>query len=152
MTGVQTCALPILPHFLTEHPIVGVKVLDFAGSKLSVKGSTFTRRLYQPFHQLQPLYRRKKVALLVEGEPDCWSAHKAYGVGMDVFALPSGAGSWKPAFADELAGYEHVAVCFDNDEAGRKARDDVRFTLGDRMVDWPVPAPHNDLTEWLGAK
>jgi Protein of unknown function (DUF3631)/Toprim-like len=61
---------------------------------------------------------------LVEGEPDCIRAHS---LGLAAVAVP-GVGSWRSEYAQRFAG-RRVVVCFDCDEAGRKAAQRIAAEL-----------------------
>lgn len=140
-----------IPHKDAEDRIVGIKVRSlYTGKKSSVRGSTFTCRLYRPAHPVYP--HQPSAAILVEGESDCWSmwnyilsdpeARPRY----RVFALPSGANTWNSDFARELREYRLVWLMLDDDTAGNIARDRICKAL-DHVV--PIRVPGGRVAEAL---
>ena len=62
--------------------------------------------------------------VVTEGEIDCLSVAQAQGIKWPVVSLPNGAPAAKAAIKRELewlSSFETIVLCFDNDEAGRKA-------------------------------
>lgn len=112
-----------IPHFHDDGRVVGVKVRNIStGDKVSMKGSRFTNRLYQPVVAVKLLSK----AFVVEGEPDTWSAY-AVVEGHHHYGLPSGASTIRKEWAQALLrDHDEITLCFDNDNAGEAAR--VRFT------------------------
>ena len=96
----------------------GIKVRHLDGGKSAVKGSVFTVGLYRP----TPWRRTTLHALVTEGESDAWVMAKMLDHrDVTVFALPSGAGTLKDRYIEELEAYETVSLVFDDDEPGENA-------------------------------
>jgi hypothetical protein len=132
----------------------GVKIRRHDGAKQAWTGSQFTHRLYELCwtHQL-PVTE----CWLVEGESDSWALHGHFR-SLDncdvppIFALPSGAATWRDTWLEQLASYETVYVCTDNDVAGKSARDKLHSKIGwGRVKDVLIPDLLNDLREALVA-
>lgn len=143
----------LVPHRDPEG-VYGVKVRFLDGGKGSWAGSTFTHRLYDPYgwelgHEPRPM------AVVCEGESDCWAlisvldlTHQA----ADVYALPSGAGAWKDHWRKDLACYNTVHVCTDNDRAGKDAREKLMRKIGFGVTkELRVPQLYNDAREAIDA-
>ncbi len=133
--------------------VYGVKLRFADGRKGSVPGSQFTHRLYHPYGW-QFLHKGSH-AVIVEGESDSWamiSTGWTNDRAIDVFALPSGASSWKDAWLKDLEPYGTVLLCFDNDRAGKQALDKVTRKIGfDRAKELRVPQLYNDVREAVEA-
>lgn len=142
-----------IPHHDDEHRIVGVKVRFPGGDKTSVKGSTFPRLYGAPLHP-------DGVSVVVcEGESDTWTMDRYVEapftpvVSPLVVGLPSGAGTFKPEWADWLADAGQVVLALDDDEAGRSATQRIRADLaerGQKNVTILRP-PHGDVADSLAA-
>jgi hypothetical protein len=105
----------------------GVKIRHLPdAAKSALTGSMFTVGLYRPLSGRPD----KTHALLVEGESDAWVAAKMLGTrDVTVLALPSGAGTWKPRFVEELKAFKSVGVAFDDDDPGNSAWEKVQKDL-----------------------
>jgi len=110
-----------IPHWVPDIDVLfvrGIKVRHLDGGKSAIKGSVFTAGLYRP----TPWRRQTLHALVTEGESDAWVMAKMLdGRDVTVFALPSGAGTLKDRYVDELRGYVTVSLLFDDDEPGQNA-------------------------------
>lgn len=111
-----------VPHTDSDGIIRGIKRRTFKnGSKYAVTGSTFTSQLYRVRFLLDTA-----LAVLVEGESDLWCVEK-YIRSNDlhrlvfVYALPSGAATWRSEWRDQLAQHRHTFICLDDDLAGHQA-------------------------------
>lgn len=65
-----------------------------------------------------------KSVVITEGEIDCLSVAQAFGCKWPVVSLPNGASSVKQSLTqayDWLLGFDKIVICFDADDAGRKA-------------------------------
>jgi 5S rRNA maturation endonuclease (ribonuclease M5) len=133
--------------------VYGVKVRYASGGKGSWAGSLFMTRLYDPYGWGEGL--RSNEAVICEGESDVWALDQYlefHFMEIDVYGLPSGAGSWKDHWLEDLARYETVWVCMDNDEAGQRARDKLMLKIGyERAKELKVPTLYNDAREALVA-
>jgi len=137
----------LIPHCDSEG-VYGVKVRGADGSKSSWPGSQFTKRLYDPRGWLEMKYL-SKVCILAEGETDCWALGRFTPF---VFALPSGAQSWKDAWLEDLEPFEKVWICMDNDRAGEAARDKLTRKIGFLKAEQlRVPELYNDAREAIAA-
>lgn len=142
-----------IPHaqFGTEPVVYGIKLRTPTGKKTSVPGSQFTHRLYSPtgWTHLAQSYS----CVITEGESDAWAMwHAVNYLRIDVFALPSGAASWKDHWLKDLEPYGRVLLCFDNDRAGKSALDKVTRKVGfDRAKTMSPPGLYNDAREALQA-
>lgn len=139
----------LIPH-QDEDGVYGVKVRGLDGSKTSWPGSQFTKRLYHPDG-----YARLPAgvpAIITEGESDCWQVSQLVGDRATVFALPSGASSWKDHWLSDLRDYEKIIVIMDNDRAGKEARGKLERKIGwDRVKHVFVPQLFNDVREAVEA-
>lgn len=140
----------LVPH--RDHDgVYGVKVRFANGGKGSWGGSQFMTRLYDPFGWA-PGHFPAPVAVICEGESDCWALTHVLQGRADVYALPSGAGSWRDHWVDDLGSYNRVLVCMDNDDAGRRARDKVLLRVGySRAERLDVPQLYGDAREAIKA-
>jgi hypothetical protein len=130
--------------------VYGVKVRYGSGGKGSWAGSQFTHRLYDPFGWPDG-YAPQPWVIITEGESDAWAMIHAT-EGVDVLALPSGSGSWKDHWLDDLTPYDRVYLCFDNDRAGQEALEKVTRRIGwARAHQLKVPALYNDAREAIKA-
>jgi AAA domain len=87
---------------------------------------------------------------LAEGEKD---AETLQALGLVATTVPMGAKYWRPSYTETLTGAD-VVVWPDNDAAGRASITKVQRALTGkakalRIVQ--VPAPHNDVSEWIQA-
>src|SRR5215207_7425149 len=150
--GLRVCGNTLLiPHW-HQGKVVGVKTRgllvgsDFKGAW---PGSLFTTQLYVA-RMLNPAghsYSSPATAVICEGESDAW-AMASHTEGIDVYALPTGAGTWRDSWLPPLQRYRQVFVCFDNDPAGRQARERVERAVGwDRAVRLEVPSLWNDVND-----
>jgi hypothetical protein len=137
----------LIPH-QDQDGVYGVKVRAPDGTKTSWPGSQFTHRLYDPTGwQGEPC----PTVVICEGESDCWALNAHFtGQYVSVFALPSGAASWKDAWLDDLRD-RTVYICMDNDRAGQAARDKLTRKIGYLRTEqlW-VPPLYNDAREAIG--
>lgn len=137
----------LIPHE-DQDGVYGVKVREPGGAKTSWPGSQFTKRLYDPRGWLEMKYR-SKICIIAEGETDCWAlrAFTPY-----VFALPSGASSWKDHWLKDLEPFEKIWLCMDNDRAGNDARDKLTRKIGYlRVEQLRVPPLFDDAREAIAA-
>lgn len=111
----------LIPH-ADRDGVYGVKVRTPAGAKSAWPGSQFTKRLYHPFGWVVTPGRNWNpagIAVIAEGESDSWAL--ASRLPADVFALPSGAQSWKDSWLEDLKPYSDVLLAMDNDKTGQEA-------------------------------
>jgi len=137
-----------IPH-MNEDRIVGLKVRYADGGKGAWPGSVFTSKLFEADYSTGG-----RAAIICEGETDAWAMNQALDQNnypVKVFALPSGASTWKDHWATELSPFSEVFLCFDNDDSGRKARDKVGRALKWQSEDLFVPQLHNDAREAIVA-
>lgn len=111
-----------IPHW-HDGVVRGIKVRSASGAKSAVPGSTFACGLYSPFDGTG------SVAVITEGESDCWALCDAR-LGVQVLALPGGAGVWRDSWLPSLEQYDTIYTAFDNDRAGRQATEKVRKAIG----------------------
>lgn len=114
-----------IPHLAGDgESVIGVKVRSLNGDRWSIVGSTFTERLYQSPSNWS--FGARGTAVLCEGEPDTWVMTRELRYEpVDVFGLPSGAGTWNDRFTKQLEGYKSVFIVFDCDDAGTEAAERV---------------------------
>lgn len=70
--------------------------------------------------------------VITEGEIDCLSLAQAFGLSWPVVSLPNGAASARKALEKSVAWlstYDQVVLCFDQDDAGRRAAEDCITVL-----------------------
>ncbi len=142
----------LIPH-RDRDGIYGVKVRGRDGSKSAWPGSQFGHRLYDPYGWDHTQGERpEQTVVLCEGESDCWAINRVAGFTSYVLALPSGAGTWRDKWLEDLAPFEHVILCFDNDKAGKTARDKITSKVGHlRAEQLMVPWAFNDAREAINA-
>ena len=138
-----------VPH-RDEDGVYGVKVRYPGGGKGALPGSQFMTRLYDPWGWMPPYLSDRW--LICEGESDAW-AFESLDLGLAVFALPSGAGSWRDHWLQDLESYVHtVWICMDNDQAGQRAKDKLMLKVGyERARELKVPTLYNDAREAIKA-
>ena len=138
----------MIPHW-HDGKVRGIKIRNADGTKSAVPGSTFACGLYKA----DPHNNRADIAVLVEGESDCWALTRHFIVDpVHVFALPGGAGLWKDAWLKDLEGYDTIYTAFDNDRAGRQATEKVRSAIGyGRWKELKVPTLFSDVRDAMAA-
>lgn len=136
-----------IPHW-HDGAVRGIKIRGADGRKTAVPGSQFGHGLYQPFSRWPHATR----AVITEGESDCWAMEAVLDGQAWVCALPSGAGLWRDDWLKDLEQFEKIYTCFDNDEAGRRATEKVRRSIGwGRWNELKVPQLYNDAREAIVA-
>lgn len=146
---VSTVTEMIVPH-QDGTGIYGVKVRKRNGGKLAWPGSQFMHRLYHPYAWRPAQHRQPDVCLITEGESDCWALTPLLEPHFPVYALPSGAGSWRDSWLKDLEPYSIILTAFDNDDAGKKATDKVASKVGVlRHVRVPIPQLAKDVRDAL---
>lgn len=98
-----------------------------AGKKFSVVGQGKDMPLYGMW-----LWKTGRSIVITEGELDALSVSQAFGNKYAVVSLPSGAQSAVKVIQkhyDYLEGFEKIVLCFDNDEPGRQATEEVAAIL-----------------------
>lgn len=141
----------VIPH-RDPDGVYGVKVRWANGGKGSWAGSQFTHRLYDPWGWNSGR-SPARVAVLCEGESDAWALNSVlFPTHADVFALPSGVGTWREHWLEDLGCYDRVYVCTDNDQAGKNARDKLMLKVGyARAHRLDVPQLFGDAREAIDA-
>lgn len=136
-----------IPHKDAHGIVRGIKLRVMerpnVGKKNAISDSSFSTRLYRVLHRpYAPL------AYLVEGETDTWTMSMRFidNPMVAVYGMPSGVGTWKPWFADEINKHGACVVVFDNDTAGRRGLVKVQSTLNYSTTQ-KLPAGANDVTE-----
>ncbi len=131
-----------IPHWVPDlgpgdKPYVrGIKVRHLDGGKSAIKGSVFTVGLYRP----TPWRHDTPHALVTEGESDAWVMAKMLDTrNVTVFGLPSGAGTLKDRYIEELEEYETISLVFDDDEPGKNAAAWFWAALEPKAVQLDVP-------------
>jgi hypothetical protein len=133
----------LIPH-QDQDGIYGVKVRHPDGRKDAWPGSQFTKRLYDAAGWVGRFMTT--TAVICEGESDAWALQEH--TSAEVFALPSGAGSWKDSWLEDLEPFDKVWLCMDNDRAGDAARDKLTRKIGFLRVEHlRVPPLFNDARE-----
>lgn len=99
----------------------------------------------------QHLWSSGKSVVITEGELDALSVAQAFDSKWPVVSLPDGAQSATKAIKgayDWLLGFEKIVLCFDNDEPGRKAEQQVAEMLPVGRV-FTMRLPRKDANEVL---
>lgn len=129
----------LVPHPDDEGVIRGIRtrsLMGDVGAKRSVKGSTFTHRLYRVEERPEA-----PIAVICEGESDTWSLSKAYydEPKVAVYGIPSGALSWQPHFAGQLAAHPYIVLALDTDRAGSAGVEKVSAAFERKVhrLRWP---------------
>ena len=144
------------PHYHPEKPdvVVGVKIRQLYGRqrrKRSVPGSKYMQ-LYQP--RGLPTFTKSTSVWLVEGESDQWCLQHHFEtngnphVEYKVLGLPSGAGTIKPSWFEQIAEGAIINVAFDGDEAGTMAAQRVAEELQSVVT---IEVPGGRVAEALAA-
>lgn len=93
-----------------------------------------------------------KSLTVVEGELDALAAYQMNGCKYPVVSVRNGAGSavkdFKAAY-EWLDSFETIVVCFDNDEAGRKASKEVCDVFGSKIKLMKLDAEYKDACDYL---
>lgn len=105
--------------------------------------------LYRLPEIMEAVALRKRI-FVVEGEKD---ADTLVGYGYDATTSPMGAGKWREAYSQVLAGAD-VYIVPDNDDTGRAHAEQVAASLtargcAVRIVTLPNLPPKGDVTDWL---
>lgn len=153
-TGVVRAPnLDILVPHCEPGRIYGVKVRGWAGGKFSWPGSQFGHRLYDPLGWPEQRTVVPTLAIICEGESDSWAmTHATVMTEVDVFALPSGAGTWRDHWLEDLEPYEQIYVCMDNDKSGQDAKDKLMRKIGyAKAIELKVPWAYNDARKAIKA-
>lgn len=138
----------LVPH-RDESGTYGVKTRGYG--KGAWPGSQFTHRLYCPYGWAFSLPVGGKL-VICEGESDAWAMVGAVPAEVRVLALPSGASCWKKHWSSDLAHFQEIYICFDNDGAGKSATDKVLRAVGwDHGRELRVPQLYNDAREAIEA-
>jgi hypothetical protein len=141
----ETGALAVIHRDPTHGEIVGIKYRHKDGHKTSEPGSDFKSFLYQPYVYAS-MVPRTPACVITEGETDCWAWLAA--AGGHVYSLPSGAGSWRDHFLEQLEQYDEIWLAFDNDKAGKDATDKVTRSIGwGRARFVQIPTFYKDVRE-----
>jgi hypothetical protein len=123
----------------------GIKVRRLDGSKTSVSGSQYSRCLYDVSRGGFP---SNTVAVITEGESDCWAIEPHMSQDVSVYSLPSGSSLWRADWLPSLEQFETIYTAFDNDRAGQQATEKVRSSIGwGRWKELAVPTLFNDVRE-----
>tara|TARA_R110000772_G_scaffold121664_3_gene227935 strand:- start:238 stop:2016 length:1779 start_codon:yes stop_codon:yes gene_type:complete len=109
-------------------------------------------------HKLKP--QGKKI-YVTEGEYDAMSVFQSLQEGSTlqgyfhpVVSLSDGSGSALKSFilqSELLDGYDEIILVFDNDEAGKKARDSICKAYAGKVSYVTIPHPHKDANDMLVA-
>ena len=155
--GVKVCEHALwIPHRDRQDVVRGIKVRDtYSGVKHAVKGSRFTSFLYR----VEPVLQ-SGVALLVEGESDLWCVQKwinsrGLNSAVRVYALPGGAGTWRPEWMSIFDGHHVTILCLDDDKAGQEATQRITEAIGAHRAGSLVPPGGrvaeaiDDADQWL---
>jgi hypothetical protein len=140
----------LIPHE-DENGVYGVKVRGADGSKSAWPGSQFSHRLYDPLGWIGGSTHGITDCVIAEGESDCWAV-RPHVSPLPVYALPSGAGTWKDHWLKDLEPFDAIWICMDNDRAGTQARDKITSKVGYlRARQLRVPPLYNDAREAIAA-
>tara|TARA_R110000851_G_scaffold129753_12_gene263080 strand:- start:940 stop:2601 length:1662 start_codon:yes stop_codon:yes gene_type:complete len=110
----------IYPYYDQDKNHVGNKVRDVPTKKFLVEGSTSNAAMFG--QHLFPA--RGKFITITEGEVDALSIYQMFGEKWPVVSVRHGAASAHKDCQQQLeylSSFDQVIVCFDNDDAGRKA-------------------------------
>lgn len=100
----------------------------------------------------QQLYSKGKRLIITEGEIDCLTVSQVYAGLVPVVSIPSGANSAKRTFEknlDWLNNFDEVLVIMDNDEAGRKAINEIEGLLPSDKLKIVRLTEYKDPNEYL---
>lgn len=110
--------------------------------------------------ETMPLYGQWKwspnknlFCIVVEGEIDQLTILQCQGVQYPVVSLPKGSGSAKRVIEDNLEwllGWKHIILAFDNDDAGKRATEQVVSILEPgsfKVIEWPVKDANDTMLE-----
>lgn len=106
--------------------ITGAKVRDVDSKEFFVVGTL------PPLYGMDKVGKGGKMIVLTEGEIDCLTVSQAWGNRFPVVSVPKGAQNAKKDVAkalDLLGRYDKVVICFDMDDPGREAAQEVAKML-----------------------
>jgi twinkle protein len=136
------------PYYDAKGSLVAYKVRDVETKTFTIKGSFESATLFG-----QHLFHKGgKYVTIVEGELDALAAHQMTGSQWPVVSIRNGA---QAALKDVKANYEwldsfeHIVVCFDNDEPGRKASKEVAELFGLKAKIVKHATGHKDACDYL---
>jgi len=110
------------PWFDKEKNLVGYKVRKCATKDFFTPQGT--QGIPMGLFGQQTCSGRGKYITITEGEVDCLTVSQAFGNKYDVVSVRNGASGAVRELKDNLMfleGYDHIVLCFDQDEAGRAA-------------------------------
>lgn len=91
---------------------------------------------------------------ILEGEADCLAAYQVLGEKFATVSLKNGAASARKDCEkayDYLMGFKNILICFDNDEAGKKATEEVCQLLGRKASVFEHAIDKKDACDYLSA-
>jgi len=138
------------PYFDGEGNLVAVKTRLVKSKEFYSTGSIREAGLFGQ-HLFKP---EGKYITVVEGELDALSAYEMLGSRWPVVSIASGANGAKRAIQDSLEyleGFENVVLCFDTDEAGRKAARECAEVLSPNKARIVKLEDFKDASEYLVA-
>ena len=138
------------PYYDKDGNIVAVKKRTVDGKKFEWFGEPKKALLFG-----QQLWSKgRRFITITEGEIDCLSVSQMIGSQYPVVSVPNGAGS-KKAIKDNyeyLDSFENIVLCWDGDEVGRKAVQDIAMLLPLKKVRIiKMPERMKDPNEFLKA-
>jgi twinkle protein len=137
-----------IANYYNGSQITGQKIRGVPDKRFYTKGtvsSFFGQNLYAPHKEV--------FITLTEGEIDALSVAQVQGTQWPVVSLPNGAGSALKSCKDQLnylKGFKHLVLCFDMDDAGRQASEEVSKLFDPGFVR-VVNLPMKDANEMLVA-
>lgn len=116
----------VVPYLTESGGLYREKLIPRRGKDMQWLGESKPQHPYG----LETLRLGGLVAILAEGESDCWALRIAF-PHMPIIGLP-GASTWKPEWAAHLSRFLVVYMSFDGDDAGRRLVNAVWPDLGSR--------------------
>lgn len=146
-------AVQIAPYYSQDGELVAQHI-RFPDKAFIWRGSSKGVQLFG-----QQLWRgNSKRLVITEGEIDCMTVSQLQDNKWPVVSIPSGVGSAKKAIVDNLEfveSYDSVVICFDNDEPGREAAQDVAALLTPgkaKIATLPLKDPSDMMQAGRGAE
>ena len=137
----------LYPYYDENRQLVGIKTRFTANKTFSWEGATGNTYLFG----IQNFPRASAKSITVcEGEIDTLAAFQMNGAKWPVVGIPSATAL--RAVKDHLKylnSFEHIYLCMDNDEAGKKAKNDIAALFEPGKCKIVDVSPLKDVGEWL---
>ena len=139
------------PYYNDKSRLVGLKTRIVKDKKFFGVGDTSA---HNPLFGQHLFKKGRRFVTITEGELDALAAYEMLGSRYPVVSVNNGANCVEniKANLEWLDSFETVVLCFDNDEAGRKAAEAVSPLLGPNKVQVVTLPDYKDASDYLSNK